>query len=253
MAMKAKPQKRARRKVTKRIFFDVETELFSEYFRRARDAETRIVHAPKMRLACAFDGSKWIYFLPSEATQLVSLLRGANEIVTFNGKAFDELILRKHHGLTGKFPAKGKHVDLCAIIFEKNGHGVSLHRLAQLNLGEGKHTKGRSIVNLDIEQLKEACRSDVWQTFRLWQLWRKGQLQIPAPSPGVRRELEDDFDVGPGHHMPELCPRCHAVHTLLLIEYDTDEMSEGQLTDYLAGVSGTAFCDACEFEFDWGM
>jgi hypothetical protein len=23
--------------------------------------------------------------------------------------------------------------------------------------------------------------------------------------------------------------------------------------DYFAGVSGTAFCDACEQEFDWGM
>jgi hypothetical protein len=54
--------------------------------------------------------------------------------------------------------------------------------------------------------------------------------------------------------MPELCPRCHAVGTLILIEDDIDEMSEGEAAeaaDYLAGIWGTAYCDACKFEFDW--
>ena len=100
---------------------------------------------------------------------------------------------------------------------------------------------------------KIACRSDVWQTYRLWQMWRKGDLKIPEPRTGFRVEREDRIVVGPGHHMPDLCPRCHAVNTLILIESDMDEMSEGQQADYLAGVSGTAFCDACEQEFDWGM
>jgi hypothetical protein len=237
----------------RRVFFDVETEVFTDDFGHARNSSTRIIHAPKMRVACAFDGIEWRYFLPSEAVQLIALLRSADEIVTLNGKAFDELILRKHHGLTGGFPAKGKHVDLCAIIFEKEGHGVSLHRLAQLNLGERKHTKGRSVANLNIDELKEACRSDVWQTYRLWELWRKGRLRIPEARPSVRRDRDDMFDVGLGHHMPELCPRCHSINTLIFIEYDTTEMSEGQLADYLAGVSGTALCDACEFEFDFGF
>ena len=71
--------------------------------------------------------------------------------------------------------------------------------------------------------------------------------------PSVGRDRDDMFDVGPGHHMPQLCPRCHSMNTLILIEYDTEQMSEGQLADYLAGVSGTALCDACEFEFDFGM
>ena len=53
--------------------------------------------------------------------------------------------------------------------------------------------------------------------------------------------------------MPELCPRCHAANTLIFIDYDTDQMTEGQLADYLSGVSGTALCVACEFEFDFGM
>ena len=53
--------------------------------------------------------------------------------------------------------------------------------------------------------------------------------------------------------MPDLCPHCHAANTLIVIEYDMDEMSEGQLADYLAGVSGTVLCEACAFEFDYGM
>jgi hypothetical protein len=206
-----------------------------------------------MRVACAFDGVRWTYYLPTETPALIKLLSRADEIITFNGKAFDELVLRRHHGLKGNLPAKGKHVDLCAVVHEEERRRVSLHRLAELNLGEGKHTQGRSMANLDIEALKVACRSDVWQTYRLWQLWRKGHLKIPEPRNGFRIEREDMFVVGPGDHMPALCPRCHAVNTLILIEYDMDEMSEGQQADYLAGVSGTAFCDACEHEFDWGM
>jgi len=235
----------------KRVCFDVETELFSEHFRVAADTRNRLKHAPKMRLACAFDGIRWTYFLPMEATGLIKLLLEADEVITFNGKAFDELVLRKHHKLKGKLPPKGKHIDLCETIYEQENRRVSLHKLAELNLGEKKHTKGRSIANLDLEGLKAACRSDVWQTYRLWELWREGRLHIPERRASLRRDQEDFFDVGPGHHMPQLCPKCHAVNTLILIEYDTDEMSEGQEADYLAGVSGTALCEGCEFEFDW--
>lgn len=257
-AVKRRPRAKANAKTKisyriKRMCFDIETELFTEHFRNATNAQTRISHAPKMRVACVFDGDSWEYFLPSEATKLIALLQKADEIITFNGMAFDELVLRKHYRLAGEFPAKGKHIDLFAIIAKKEDRWVSLHRLALLNLNEKKHTKGRDMASLDIEALKEACRSDVWQTYRLWELWRKGKLQIPEQTVRVRREPEDDFIVGPGHHMPELCRRCHAVGTLILIEYDTDEMSEGQLADYMAGVSGTAICEACEFEFDWGM
>jgi hypothetical protein len=247
-----KPGARSKGRI-KRICFDVETEAFTDHFRFARDTKSRLLHAPKMRVACAFDGTQWMYFLPSDAAKLVALLRRADEIITFNGKAFDELVLRKHHELTGNCPVKGKHTYLCAIIFEMEGRGVSLHRLAQTNLGETKHTRGRSVANLDIEELKEACRSDVWQTYRLWELWSKGELLIPEPRARSSREPDDIFDVGPGHHMPEICPGCHAVNTLFLVEYDTDEMSEGQLADYLAGVSGTAICDSCGIESDWGM
>jgi hypothetical protein len=76
---------------------------------------------------------------------------------------------------------------------------------------------------------------------------------MPSSTVRQRREIEDLFDVGPGHHMPAICPSCHAVNTSIFIEHDPDEMSEGQLTDYEAGMFGTSYCEACEVEFDWGF
>ncbi|MGA2056011.1 MAG: hypothetical protein ABSG88_11925 [Bradyrhizobium sp.] len=239
-------KKPVRPKKTLRVCFDIETELFSEQFRNARDVETRLRHAPRMRVACAFDEMTWHFFLPSEFDKLVKLLLAADEVISFNGLQFDELILRKHCKLEGKLPSKGLHVDLCHEI-SLTHHSVSLHRLSLLNLNEGKHTAGRSIAALDIEALKVACKSDVWQTYRLWDLWRKGMIKVPAP-----RAIKDGEDfVGPGHHMPALCPSCHSANSLELIDEDPEEMSEGQASDYLAGMFGCAVCCACGAEIDW--
>ena len=92
---------------------------------------------------------------------------------------------------------KAKHIDLCALIHEKERRRVSLHQLAELNLGEPKHTQGRSMANLDIEALKIACRSDVWQTYRLWQMWRKGDLKIPEPRNDLRRSGKTGSSLAP--------------------------------------------------------
>ncbi len=232
--------------------FDVETESFTENFRNARTPEARMSLAPKMRVACAFDGRRWYYFLPSEAAGLIALASAADELITFNGLAFDELILRKHHKLAGRFPTKGRHADLCEEIRVKHGIAISLDQLARANLGEKKHTAGRSMADLDVDALKLACRSDVWQTYRLWKLWRSNKLEIPPP--GVPREYASDIDLsGPGHHMPILCPHCHSANTLEFIDDDPDEMSEGQLAEYMAGTFGAAGCHACGHQFDWEL
>ncbi len=244
----ARPQS-SRKRI--RLWLDIETEQFSASFRDARHNDVRLVHAPKMRLACVFNGASWHYFTPEHSSELLKLLRSCDEIITFNGKCFDELVLRRHHGLLGRFPTKGKHIDLCEIVFERAGYGVSLHDLAMLNLAERKHTKGRAMTALDLEGLKEACRSDVWQTHRLWELWRKNNLNIPTRR--KRTSTDDDFVVGPGDYMPMFCPACHSEHTLIFVEHDPEEMSEGQEADYQAGMFGSAFCRACNQESDWGF
>src|SRR6266542_980827 len=107
------------RRSKRRRWFDLETEAFSNEFRSARDDEQRFKHAPKMRLGCVYDGVGWHFFLPAQADQLLRLLLGAAEAISFNGKRFDELVLRRHHGLTGPFPSNGEHLDLCDQVFAR--------------------------------------------------------------------------------------------------------------------------------------
>jgi hypothetical protein len=233
----------------KRIWFDIETEQFTDEFRHA-DSAGRLLCAPAMRIACTFDGKQWRDFLPGDAPKLIALLRSAEEIISFNGLEFDEIILRAHHKLTGPLPSKGRHVDLKHEIHKRTGKHINLNDLAKLNLGQGKHTQGRSMTSLDLPALTEACRSDVLQTYVLWQLWRDGKLAIPEQR--TREPADDGLDPGPGHHMVNVCSECGSRATLVEVEADTSEMSEGEEADYMAGVWGYAFCRACGFQVTWG-
>lgn len=62
-----------------------------------------------------------------------------------------------------------------------------------------------------------------------------------------------EHEVGPGHHMPHECPNCHAVGTLVFQPWDTDDMTEGQASDYEAGLYGTAMCRQCGHQIEWGF
>jgi hypothetical protein len=62
---------------------------------------------------------------------------------------------------------------------------------------------------------------------------------------------DDSFNVDPGHHMPNRCPECGATGMLKFIEADTEGMSEGQEADYDQGLSGFAFCRACQSNVFW--
>jgi uncharacterized protein with PIN domain len=57
--------------------------------------------------------------------------------------------------------------------------------------------------------------------------------------------------LGPGHHMPNRCPECGAAGALRLIKTDTEGITEGQEADHEAGLSGFAFCRACERNVFW--
>jgi hypothetical protein len=169
--------------------------------------------------------------------------------VSFNGEHFDVLVLRRHHGLTGRVPLNGRHIDLYEILTAKAGFRVSLNAAVKLNLAERKHTDGRNMGILKLEELKIACRSDVSQTYRLFQRHISGILQVPTSrwttqSNGSERSYSD---------APRECPSCHALNCLQEVEWDTDEMTDGQLSDYLAGMYGSAECRRCGDVIDWGF
>ena len=134
------------------------------------------------------------------------------------------------------------------------GFRVSLHKAVQVNFEERKHTTGRAMSELSLEQLKEACRSDVSQTYRLWQAYVGKSLRMPTKGAGSRDVgHEDEGDIGPGGHMPSVCPNCHDVGSLIFVDADTDDMTEGQFADYVAGAWGFFVCETCGDHNFWQM
>jgi hypothetical protein len=169
-----------------RVCWDMETLLFSNDFKYAKTIDDRRKHAPKMRVACVFSEATgaYDYFLPESAGELIACLVQAEESISYNGKGFDLLVLQRHYGLSQADCDKinALHVDLFEVAKRATGSFISLHRLAQLNLQETKQVQGQNMADLPLEALKEACRSDVSQTYRLWQLHQRGELKFPGRS-----------------------------------------------------------------------
>jgi hypothetical protein len=219
--------------MVRRLVFDIETEPISEAFQTATTIEERIAHVPAMRLACLFDETTGAYhfFLPGDAGSLIDRLREADEVVSYNGNRFDLLVLCRHHGLEGRIPEKGRHVDLWEVMREKSGFMVSLDQAAKLNLGRGKHTHGRDMQHFDLEHLKVASRSDVEQTYALWNLYTAGTLKYPAKYEGYGAFVVESLS------SPNL-----------VLEYagamgspdtaDFETMSDGEQAEYVALLEG---------------
>ncbi|HUZ32079.1 MAG TPA: ribonuclease H-like domain-containing protein [Xanthobacteraceae bacterium] len=209
------------------VVWDVETLPFSAKFRDAPSPAHRFRHAPRMRVACALNVNTgtFRYFLPAQADALIKLLVAADTIVSFNGKQFDLLVLRRHYGLNKKMAdtLNLRHVDLHEIFSERTGFRVSLDRMAQLNLGQGKKVSGRDMAALNLTALKAACQSDVEQTYRLFLLEKAHKAKVPE-----RRG--DEMGSGPHHHLPG--------PAAIYRDLDTSDMTEGQLAEYLAGTWG---------------
>jgi len=169
-----------------RVCWDMETALFSNDFRYAKTIAARRQHAPSMRVACVFSEATgaYDYFLPENAADLIARLVAAEESISYNGKGFDLLVLQRHYGLSQADcdTINARHVDLFEVAKRATGAFISLHRLAQLNLQETKQVQGQNMADLPLDALKAACRSDVSQTYRLWQLHQRGALKFPGRS-----------------------------------------------------------------------
>lgn len=229
------------------VCFDCETAPFPPGWNELALAE-RQRKAPTLRVCCTYDGRQWRDFTPERAADLVAYLQSADALLSYNGINFDELVLRRHAALVGPLPASGTHHDLCALLREK-GIGVRLDWLARTNLGEGKAVKGSDMPDLPLGEVVRACRSDVRQTWRLWEMWQAGTLKTPT------RGVDADPDPGPGHHAPawSTCPACGDANSLILLDMDPGEMSEGEEADYMMGNWGVLYCLTCQAEFDWGF
>lgn len=248
--------------ITKRVVFDIDTE-FTPALEDAVSIEERTRLAPRMTVACAFEehSETYRFFAPDEAGALIELLESADEVISFNGNRFDLLVLCRHYGFKGRVR---KHIDLCEIASGMAGFDVGLDTLARLNLGEGKREKMEIMDPLPCDlppgfvlykviaqsaegKLKAGCKSDVRLTYELFRLYQSGTLMVPPKTSGARREDEENGCA------PQNCPSCHAPRSMTGLDWDNDEMSEGQLADYSAGMYGSALCRACGEVIDWGF
>lgn len=237
-----------------RLVLDIETELINENFRAAATAAGRLRHAPKPRLACVYVEHlrRYRFFHHGQFKELLQLLRRAKEIITFNGKQFDFLVIRKHLGMKRDVFKRARNTDVFEILHKKAGFRVSLDAAARHNLNESKKYKGIELATAPPTTVKDGCRSDVRQTYRLWKLYQSGKLKAPPRwSRRSFRVIDDDYHDTVGQFKPDRCPKCDAKGTLELIELDMEQMSDGQMAEYLAGTWGDAICRKCKEIIPW--
>lgn len=89
-----------------------------------------------------------------------------------------------------------------------------------------------------------ACKDDVRLTYALYLKHLGGALESPwiKGSQTIREMMK----------LIKQCPSCKAKDAYLLVEEDFEEMSEGQMAEYLAGNFGTVVCKICNTYTDFG-
>ena len=105
----------------------------------------------------------------SDILSAIERIKAADEIVTYNGKHRDLPDLVKFAGITGDFPLKGLHTDMRSVCWSDRIWGSNLFDTYKMhfgNLPEFRHTyEGHN-------------EKDTFLTFKLWELWRKGELKV---------------------------------------------------------------------------
>jgi hypothetical protein len=192
---------------------------------------------------------KFLYFLPKDGANLLKLLNSAAEVISYNGKNFDLLVLMKHLGRRRIVSAK-KHLDLCEAIQTsyRLNHPLRLNTLTKINLGKAKHTLGREMKNSSLEKLKAACRSDVYDTYRLWKMFKASALRFPGFDP----RSDDQWRWFAGFYKL-LCPKCGRQRTLWFWDgacRDSVRDGHGNLIDWS---SGHAKCISCQYVARWEL
>lgn len=150
------------------VFLDIETGLI----RRGK--------IPSPVIACTSDaaGRRKRTYRPAQFADLISDLRRASAVVTFNGDAFDLEVIRKHIATSRRGLSIASY-DLMVNIERVCGRKHSLNNLAYVNFGEPKRCLGAG-QNRGIRETIRDCHSDVDQLRRLFYAYVAGQLKIPV-------------------------------------------------------------------------
>ena len=231
------------------VVYDIETELIDiKNFNNQNSFESRANHAPKIRAMVIYSSltNEYSSYTLEDIRNGITLLLNAKTIVSYNGEHFDEPVLAKAGLIDKPFSEYSiQTIDLLHELEKIHGFKASLDALVKLNLGEKKHTKGRKLTEIVGDELIEACKSDVRQTKRLYELYLKDISSIKYPNKRQRRYRYDYDDVsGPFDHLSRGCKECGSSYGDF-VEEDIEEMTEGQMAEYMAGTWGEWYCFDC--------
>lgn len=226
-----------------RVYLDIETAPIRMKFRHAKTDRQRVRQAPDPSIACIYspESSKFSFFRRSQFRTLLRILRASDEVITFNGESFDFYVIANVLKLKIDQLRIKKSTDLFRVIRDACKVSTSLKNLALVNFGENKHTAGDIIPNLEMAEIKKACRSDVRQLRALHRLYRTGKLKAPIISLTSRHHRQ--------MFLHGTCPICKDAASIVEIPSNTSDMTEGQEMDFIANRLGTFRCTTCNTSF----
>jgi hypothetical protein len=123
-----------------------------------------------------------------DGKELWAKIRGADEIVTWNGSRVAMLVLRRIFGAE-HFPIKkhhvgirwGRHIDLCEVVEEERcfSSRISLSKAVELSFGEDVALR-RPVGAGKADENEQRARQIVEYTYRLWRAYREGDGLVTA-------------------------------------------------------------------------
>lgn len=178
------------------LVFDIETQNFFT------DPNVGWDNYAALKISCvgvySYLQDKYFCYEENEMDKLAELFKQSSCIVGFSSNRYDTPVLNlyfqklKQDGLD---LWQKERVDLLHEIEMATGSRISLSRLAQANLGEGKTGHGSEAITLyaegRMEELKKYCLKDVELTKRLYDLYKNEKnLLVPNRETGEMKKIE---------------------------------------------------------------
>jgi hypothetical protein len=115
---------------------------------------------------------KYVPYRGRAISSAIQRIETAEEVVTYNGRHYDLEELGKFAGLPAgeKLSLKGVHTDMRIVCWSDRIWGSSLHNTYSMHFSDDHPSFPYTY--------EGSNESDVYMTFKLWELWKQGRLRI---------------------------------------------------------------------------